>query len=110
MKHRFAVVVSLCACAALILLFAAQIPAQEQKDLIRYSGTIKELNMEAKTFTLETPTIANIQVKFNDKTQYTYRNQPSTIDELKQGRRVIIIMDPAQAKEMVASRIDIRDK
>jgi len=110
MKHRFAVVVAICACAVLVLVSTAQMMAQEPTDQVRYSGTIKELNMEAKTFTLETPKTANIQVKFTDQTKYTYRNQPSTVAELKQGRRAIVMMDPAQKKEMVALRIDIRDK
>jgi predicted RNA-binding protein Jag len=113
MKHRFVVVAAICACAALVLVSTVQTLAQEKKDavnLTRYSGTIKVLDKDDKTFTIQTKTAgAGIQIKYTETTKFTYRNQPSSIDELKQGRRVIILLDPAQEKNLVALRIDIRE-
>jgi hypothetical protein len=112
MKHRLAVVVAICACAALVLVLTVQALAQERDaaNLIRYSGTIKVLNKDTKSFTIQTKTAAaGIQIKYTDKTKFTYRNQPSSIDELKEGRRVIAVLDPAQEKDMVALRVDIRE-
>ena len=113
MKHRLAVVAVICACAALVFVSTARTLAQEKKDapnIIRYSGTIKVLNKDDKTFTIQTKTAAaGIQIRYTDKTRFTYRNQPSSVDELKEGRRVIAVMDPAQEKDLVALRVDIRE-
>jgi Cu/Ag efflux protein CusF len=112
MKPRFAVVVAVCACAALILVSAAQMLAQEKKSAAtpaQYSGVIKNLDKNAKTFMLHSTTMtAGIQVKYTDKTKFTFRNKPSSIDELKEGRRVMVLIDPAQKKEMIALRVDFR--
>ena len=111
MKLRFAVIVAICACAALILVSAAQTLAQENKAAakpIRYSGTVKVIDKATKTFTIQSKT-AGIQIKYTDKTTFTYRKQPSTIDEVKEGRRVIVLIDAAQPKDMVATRVDVRE-
>lgn len=112
MKHRFAVVIAICACAALVLISTAQTLAQTEKaatDPARYSGTIKILNKDTKTITIQHETTV-ILVKYTDQTKYTYRNQPGSIDDVQEGRPVIVLIDPAQKKDMVAVRIDVREK
>ena len=112
MKYRFAVVVAICACAALVLLSTAQTLAQTDKDAgnpVRHSGTIKILNKDAKTITIQQDT-AVLVIKYTDQTKYTYRNQPGSIDDVQEGRPVIVLIDPAQKKDMVAVRIDVREK
>jgi len=108
MKRRFAIA-AICVCAALILVSTAQTLAQETKSPAKYTGTIMVLNKEAKTFTIQqVSSTTSIQMKYTDKTVFTYRNKPSTIDELKEGRRVTVVTDPEQTKEIVALRIDFR--
>ena len=112
MKLRFAVIAAICVCAALILVSTAQTLAQGGKAAakpVRYSGTVKVIDKDAKTFTIQSKT-AGIQIKYTDKTKFTYRKQPSTIAEVKEGRRVIVLIDGAQPKDMVALQIDIREK
>ncbi len=108
MKNRFAVVVAVFACTALVLVMASQMLAQEKKP-IEYSGRVTSINKDTKTITLQVKTSV-IHVKYNDKTQYTFRNQPGKIDDVKEGLRVIVLADPAQPKEIVALRIDVREK
>jgi hypothetical protein len=112
MKHRFAVVVAICACAALVFISTAQSLAQTEKDAgnpVRYSGSIKILNKDTKTITLQHETTVLV-IKYTDQTKYTYRNQPGSIDDVKEGSPVIVLIDPAQKKDMVALRIDVREK
>jgi len=108
MKSKFAVVLAVCACAALFLVSTAQMLAQETQPA-RYSGTITILNKDTKTISLRQKDAAVLQIKYTDQTQYTYRNESSSADELKEGRRVIVLIDPNQKKELVAVRIDIRE-
>jgi hypothetical protein len=104
MKKQFAVVVSILACAALVLVMSSPVIAQASKSKekpIEYSGRVNLINKDTKTITLQ-GTSGTIQVKYNEKTLYTYRNNPGTIDDVKQGLRVIVLADPAQKKEIVA--------
>jgi hypothetical protein len=110
MKYRFAVVVAICACAALLLISTAQTLAQtDAGNPVRHSGTIKILNKDTKTITIQQDT-AVLVIKYTDQTKYTYRNQPGSIDDVQEGRPVIILIDPAQKKDIVALRIDVREK
>ena len=113
MRLRFAVAVAVIACAALVLLSTAQMLAQEKNAAAKpaqYNGTIKTLDKNAKTFTLQSgSTTAGIQVKYSDTTKFTHRNKPGSVDDLKEGRRVMVLIDPAKPKDMVALRIDFRD-
>jgi hypothetical protein len=112
MKHRLTVIVAICACAALVLISTASTLAQTDKAAgapVRHSGIVKIINKEAKTISIQQDT-AVIVIKYNDKTTYTYRNQPGSIDDVKEGRPVIVLIDPAQPKDLVALRIDLREK
>jgi hypothetical protein len=110
MKHRFAVVVAICACTALVFVLIAQTLAQSNKDTptpVRYSGRINVLDKDAKTITVQVKN-ATIQIKYTDKTKFTYRNEPGSVNDLQKGRRVIVLVDPAQ-KDVVAERIDVTE-
>jgi hypothetical protein len=106
MKHRFAVVVAICACAALFLISTAQTMAQ--KAPAKYTGTITVLDKNLKIFTMQQKT-AGIQIKYNDKTKFTYKGKAASADQLKQGLRVVVLVDTSQTKEMMAQQIDLRD-
>jgi hypothetical protein len=49
------------------------------------------------------------EVVFNEKTAFTFRNKPATVEELKEGRRVIVVGQPNDKNQLVATRIDVRD-
>jgi hypothetical protein len=52
---------------------------------------------------------AQRDVVFDDKTAFTFRNKPATVDELKEGRRVIVLGKANDKNQLVATRIDVRD-
>jgi hypothetical protein len=111
MKRRFVLPVAIFACAALVFVLTGQMVAQEQKTAgqpIKYEGRINVLNKEGKTISIQAKS-GVMQIKYTDKTQFTYRNKPGTIDDMKEGRRIIALVDPAQKKDVVALRIDIRE-
>jgi hypothetical protein len=49
------------------------------------------------------------EVVVDDKTAFTFRNKAATIDELKEGRRVIVLGKPNDKNQLVATRVDVRD-
>ncbi len=49
------------------------------------------------------------QVIYDDKTAFTFRNKPATLDEVKEGRRVIAVGKNNDKNQLIATRIDIRD-
>jgi hypothetical protein len=111
MKRRLALVVAISACAALVLVLTGQMVAQEKTTTekpIKYEGRINVLSKDAKTISIQAKS-GTMQIKYTDKTQFTYRNKPGTIDDMKEGRRVIVLVDPAQKKDVVALRIDVRE-
>jgi RecG-like helicase len=77
----------------------------------RFDGTIVTIDKNTSTITLR-PTGKNVAwtIVYNDKTTFTYRNSASTIAEMKEGRRVIVLgtFEKGSTK-MTASRIDIRE-
>jgi hypothetical protein len=50
------------------------------------------------------------EVLYDDKTAFTFRNKPATLDEVKEGRRVIVLGKHNDKHQLVATRIDIRDE
>jgi hypothetical protein len=50
------------------------------------------------------------QVIYDDKTAFTYRNKPATLDEVKDGRRVIVVGKMNDKGQLIATRIDVRDQ
>ncbi len=111
MKHRFAVVVAICACVALVLVSAAQTLAQKNVSTgVQYSGTIKVIDKDGKTFTIQPKGVTGgVQIKYTEKTKFTYKSKPGSVDDLKEGRRVVVVVDKAQ-KTLVALRVDVREK
>jgi len=72
------------------------------------SGTVQMINKDTSTVTIRRGNIQR-QVVYSADTKFTYRNQPSTIDELKEGRRVICLGKFNDKTQLVASRIDVRE-
>jgi Domain of unknown function (DUF5666) len=77
----------------------------------RIDGGIQMIdkNTRTVTVTLRGKTTQR-QVTYDDKTTFTFRNKPATVDELKEGRRVIVLGHLNDKAQLVATRIDVRDE
>jgi hypothetical protein len=111
------ITLSLGALLCLFLTFSAA--AQEQKagkgakakaakvTADRLSGRIQMINKDSSTITI---TRGNVKraVVYSPDTKITYLNKPSTMDEVKEGRRVICLGKFNDKAQLVATRIDVR--
>lgn len=76
----------------------------------RIDGSIHMIDKAAKTVTVRLRgKPVQREVTFDDKTSFTFRNKPATVDELKEGRRVIVLGKTNDKNQLVATRIDVRD-
>ena len=96
----------------LTLALVSQGVAQEKKKAAqpkedRVSGTIQIMNKDTSTLTVRS---GNIQrtVIYNADTKFTKVNKPGSIDEVKEGVRVICVGKFDEKARLVATRIDVR--
>ena len=96
----------------LALALVSQGVAQEKKKaaqpkLDRVSGTIQIMNKDTSTLTVRS---GNIQrtVIYNADTKFTKVNKPGSIDEVKEGVRIICVGKFDEKARLVATRIDVR--
>ena len=77
----------------------------------RLDGTIVSVDTAAKTMQVRVRgnTPREVMVVWDDKTRVTMRNKKSTLDEVKDGRRVIV-QGKMGDKSFMATRIDVRDQ
>lgn len=76
----------------------------------RIDGTVRMLDTAAHTFTVALRArAAERQVIYNDSTRFTFRNKPAKVEDLKDGRRVIVLGTPNDKNQLVARRIDVRE-
>jgi len=96
----------------LTLSVATQVNAQGKKGKEakedRLSGTIHMINKDTSTVTLRKGNVQR-QVVYNADTKITFRNKPSSMDEVKEGRRVICLGKFNDKTQLVATRIDVRE-
>ncbi len=96
----------------LVLILAAGAIAKEKKPKAastkedRLSGTIHMINKDTKTITLRKGNVQR-QVIWDDNTKITYRNKPGSMDDVKEGRRVIVFGKFNDRTQLVATRIDL---
>ncbi|MBI3697713.1 MAG: hypothetical protein HY238_23135 [Acidobacteria bacterium] len=74
----------------------------------RLSGTIHMINKDTSTVTVRKGNVQR-QVVYNADTKYTYRNKPGSMDDVKEGRRVICLGKFNDKTQLVATRIDVRE-
>ncbi len=99
--------IGLCLVMALVVTLAAPVFAQGEKR-IRYSGTIILVSHDKSTFTIQKDNL-KIPMSFDAQTVFTTRNKPgASAQDLKEGRRVICLVDAAQKDNLVARRVDFR--
>jgi hypothetical protein len=50
------------------------------------------------------------QVIYNSKTKFSFRNAPSSLDEVKEGRSVICLGKLEGKTSLIATQVDVREK
>jgi hypothetical protein len=116
MTGRLRVAMGLCLGLGLVVTLVLPVGTQEKDPekgktaLQRVEGAIQSVDKAATTLTVRLRGKTNTQVVvYNDKTMFTFRNKPATVDDVKEGRNVICLGTPGE-KQWVAARIDIRDE
>jgi S-adenosylmethionine hydrolase len=118
MRRRLFVGIELCLGIALMLFLAAPATAQEKESKssatkakeTRIDGSVHMIDTKTNTITVTLRgKTSQKEVVYNDKTQFTFRNKPSTFAEVKEGRRVIVLGTTNDKMQLVATRVDIRD-
>lgn len=100
----------------LSLALAGEVNAQKKKEEKakapkedRLSGTVQMINKDTSVITLRTRDNIQRYVVYNAKTKFTYRNKPGSLDEVKDGRRVICLGKYDEKARLVATRVDVRE-
>jgi hypothetical protein len=116
MRRRLslALVVWLGICLVPLALTAAQkkegegkAPAKET----RVEGNVHMIDAAKKTVTVTLRGKTSTQeVVYSDGTKFTFRNKPSTVAEVKDGRHVICLGAVNDKNQLIATRIDVRDQ
>jgi hypothetical protein len=76
----------------------------------RFDGTVRSVDAKAKMISVRVRgKTQERQVMYDDTTKFTYRNKPSSLEEVKDGRRVICVGHYDDKGQMMATRIDVRD-
>ena len=103
----------------LILGICLTVPALEARQKDTKSAEGKQDRIDGSIHMLDTATkVVTVrlrgkpdqrQVVYDDKTAFTFRNKPATLEEVKEGRRVIAVGKNNDKNQLIATRIDIRD-
>jgi len=73
----------------------------------RLSGTVQMISKDTSTITLKKDG-ATRSVVYNNETKYTKQNKPGSLDDVKEGLRVICLGKFDEKNRLVATRIDVR--
>lgn len=98
------------------LVLVAGLYAQATKDaktgLDRIEGFVVSIDKDKSSISLRQKSGTNVMwtVVYSPDTKFTYRNSPSSVDEVKEGRRVICLGKFDDKSTMAAQRIDVRTK
>lgn len=77
----------------------------------RVEGNIHMVDKATKTMTVTLRGKGSTRdVVYTDSTKFTFRNEPATADEIKDGRHVICLGKSNDKNQLIATRIDVRDK
>ena len=75
---------------------------------LRIEGTVVLISKDSSKITVQQQGNVRRTVLYNEKTRFTFRNKPGSIDQLKEGIRVICLGKENDKKDYLATRIDIR--
>ena len=106
------VLVMMVVCAiVLVPVLNAQAKKDAKTGLDRLEGTITGVDKDKSTLTVRQRSgNSNVvwTIAWTADTKFTYRNEASTVDDLKDGRRVIVLGKFGEGSKMTAERIDVR--
>jgi hypothetical protein len=91
----------------------AQARAHDATELDLLEGRVVRIDHENKTFEMRQRGVSSVMwtVAWNDETAFTFRNEASTLDDLQNGRRLIILGTFGEgSNRMKAMRIDVRER
>jgi hypothetical protein len=113
MTRRLFVAMGLC--LAIALTFPVRPMAVQQKEGTkkpdRVEGNVQSIDKATKTVTVRLRGKMNtVNVVYNDKTSFTFRNKPGSLDKVKDGRHVICLGRLDGKNQLMATRIDVRDE
>jgi hypothetical protein len=97
---------------ALVAGLSAQAKKEPKSGLDRIEGTIQSIDREKGTIAVRQRDRASIvwTIIYSTNTAFTYRNEESNVDEMKVGRRVIVLgqFREKNSNRLTALRIDVR--
>ena len=114
MKRGISIVIASPLVLSLVLgagLFA-QIKQDTQTKLDRIEGLVQSIDKAKSTFSIQQmdTTQALWKITFDEKTKFTYRNNASSVADLKQGLRVVCLGKAGATGNLKAERVDMRTK
>jgi hypothetical protein len=74
----------------------------------RVNAVVRSVDKATSSFIVRRGT-QDMTVVYDSRSTITYKNKPSTADEIKEGRRVICLGSMNAKKQLEASQIDIRE-
>ena len=108
MRNRLIVAMGFCLAIA-FMLSGMSVAAQEKPD--RVEGNVQSIDKATSTVTVTLRGKGStVQVIFSDKTEFTFRNKASSVDEVKVSRHVICVGKLNDKNQLLATRIDVRDE
>lgn len=91
-----------------VSLLDPQLSAADKAKEQRLSGTVKTINKDTSTITIAQGSTPRRTVIYSQDTKFTMRNQPGSITDMKEGRRVVCLGKYDDKAQLMATRIDIR--
>ena len=119
MRRHLSIALGVCLGVLMTLSVVTPVEAQDTKAKAkaaapkqdRIDGTILSIDKATKTVTVRVRgKTSSRPVIYSDTTKFTFRNKPGSIDELKDGRRVICVGKYDDKIQLMATRIDVRDE
>ena len=115
MRQRYRSLTLLCMVimASLVLAVPVMPQADEAKKQgkvapLRIEGTVVLISKDSSKITVQQQGNVRRTVLYDEKTRFSFRNKPGSIDQLKEGVRVICLGKENDKKDYLATRIDIR--
>jgi hypothetical protein len=88
------------------LVFTTQVAVAAEE--IRLDGRVHMIDKDTSTITLLVDQ-AQRNVVYNSQTQFTFRNKPGSVDDVKAGFRVICLGKQDSQGRLLATRVDARE-
>jgi hypothetical protein len=103
--------IGMCLVVALVLGIVIVGFAQQPNPLVRYSGDVTLVSKDKSSFTLMLKDGKKIPLFYDEATKFTTQNQPgASAADLKEGRKVICMVDDSNKEKRIAKRVDFRSK